>query len=214
MKSTFDPTPLLSLVDVTERAAYRTYGHMWRVAQYARLMLSKLNVSDKDKSLIGIAALVHDIGKIGVPNALLRKTGVLTTEEIGAIEKHTEIGFSILTKAHAELYPFVNKDEFFAMAAMVKYHHENVDGSGPYQLKGEGIPFGSRVLRVADAVDSLGSESLREHAKPMAEIVNAVMNDKDVLYDSQIVGAFVGTLRKNPGGYENVYQQGLIEDLA
>jgi HD-GYP domain-containing protein (c-di-GMP phosphodiesterase class II) len=123
-----------------------TAGHSLRVADYANGIARELELGERHTENIRLAAWLHDIGKIGIPDAVLLKPGPLTAEEFGLVKLHPQIGRRILERAPG----------FEALLDAVELHHENYDGSGyPYGLAGENIPFYARLIRVADAFDAM-----------------------------------------------------------
>jgi putative nucleotidyltransferase with HDIG domain len=125
-----------------------TAGHSVRVAEYSYTLAKAMGLSDQDAETIRVAAQLHDIGKIGIPDEVLRKTGRLTAEEYGLIKLHPQIGRKILEKV----------GRFEALLAVVELHHENHDGSGyPYGLAGLDVPVDARIVHVADSFDAMTS---------------------------------------------------------
>ncbi len=125
-----------------------TKGHSNRVAQYAKMIAKRAGYSEERQDEIYIMGLLHDVGKIGVRNALLNKEGPLTEEEFNSIKKHTTMGATILEN--------IQEDPKIAQGA--KFHHERYDGTGyPAGLKGEDIPEEDRIIAVADAYDAMSS---------------------------------------------------------
>ncbi len=123
-----------------------TAGHSLRVAEYSYTLAKAMGLSDPEADTIRIAARLHDIGKIGIPDALLQKPGLLTAEEYGLIKLHPQIGCKILAKVR----------RFKDLLAVVELHHENHDGSGyPYGLSGTDVPVDARIVHVADAFDAM-----------------------------------------------------------
>ena len=126
-----------------------TGGHSRRVTDYTKGILRELGVQGPDVSLIVVAARVHDIGKIGIPDHILLKDGALTDEERAIMAQHPEHGADLL--AH---YP-----DFRRGVEIVRHHHESWDGSGyPHRLRERDIPFGARVIAVADSYDAMTSD--------------------------------------------------------
>src|SRR5207248_6747070 len=125
-----------------------TCGHSERVGMLAAMMARSLNLNDRIAELYRIAGLVHDVGKIGVPESVLTKQGRLSPTEITAMQRHPEIGYRIL------------KDIPLLKDALpgVLHHHERFDGFGyPHGLAGENIPYIARVLALADTFDAMSS---------------------------------------------------------
>ncbi|MFC2122321.1 HD domain-containing phosphohydrolase [Bacteroidota bacterium] len=138
-----------TLVAATDAKDPYAYGHSRRVKEYVLLAAKTLSFSDEDLRLIEFGALLHDIGKIGIYDSIMRKSGSLTDEDWYIMRKHPLRGANI-----------VGEIPFLAEAReIVLYHHEKFDGTGyPEGLKGENIPFGARLVAVADAFDAMTSE--------------------------------------------------------
>jgi len=126
-----------------------TKNHSKNVALISLALADRLGLGDKEKKLLEEAALLHDIGKIGVSDEILNKKGKLTPQEFDIVKKHTEIAYNIFSDINgAEL-----------LAKIIRHHHERMDGSGyPDGLKGEEIPLLSRIIAVADVFDALTSD--------------------------------------------------------
>lgn len=143
-----------------------TFEHSHRVAGMAELLAEAIGLSPDRCHLIHYAAHLHDIGKIGVPDHVLNKPGRLSREEMLELQKHSIVGFTILSKT----------PEFAAMAEIVRYHHERWDGRGyPDGLKGVEIPFESRIIGLVDAFDAMTSDrpyrTKKTHEWALEEIV-------------------------------------------
>jgi len=135
-----------SLVFALESKDPYTEGHSQRVCQYALLLADKLNLDTMEKARIKQAALLHDLGKIGIPDKILHKRTRLTDEEFSVIKDHELFSAKILEPI----------GEFKEIIPYILYHHENYDGSGyPHGLSGNLIPLGARIVAVADAFDAL-----------------------------------------------------------
>lgn len=153
-----------AFLDVTEclvaaleaRDGY-TEGHSLRVADMSVEIASALGIHGVELEDIHIAAHLHDIGKIGIPDRILYKPGKLLPEEYEEIKKHPTIGYTILSKSKSLL----------SIARIVLFHHERWDGGGyPNGLRGESIPQGSRIIAVADTIDAMTSD--RPYRKGMS----------------------------------------------
>jgi HD-GYP domain-containing protein (c-di-GMP phosphodiesterase class II) len=126
-----------------------TAGHSIRVAEYSYALALGLGLSESGARTIRIAAQLHDIGKIGVPDAVLQKKDRLTQEEFGFIKLHPQIGRRILERVAG----------FGKYLSVVELHHENVDGTGyPYGLRGSQIPLEARIVRVTDSFDAMTTD--------------------------------------------------------
>lgn len=182
-------TPIIELVDAIESKDHETFGHVRRVSGYALRIGRRLNLSPSELRSLVLAAEMHDVGKIGVPDAILTKPGPLTDEEFAVVQYHTERGHAIAGRVRA-----LND-----LAAVIRAHHERMDGSGyPDGLAGEQIPLLSRIIAVADTYDALTSKrpyrDARTHEEAMAEIVRW----RAVTLDARCVDALVAEL-SGPG---------------
>ncbi len=146
----------ISLMDVSERNGYTTHGHTLRVAKYTDMILRDMDMSPKEKAKVMLAALIHDVGKIGVPNELWIKPGKPSIEDNAARAKHAEYSTTIADLLFARI-GIVNASEFKDISSMAGYHHELFDGTGSKQLKGTGIPIGTRIISLADSYDAMTS---------------------------------------------------------
>jgi HD-GYP domain-containing protein (c-di-GMP phosphodiesterase class II) len=148
---------LEQMADMVDLRDPYTGGHSRRVAEYTTVILKQLQMDGHDVELMITAARIHDIGKVGVPDAILNKPGRLTDEERLLMEQHPVLGANLLLR-----YP-----DFARGVAIVRHHHERIDGRGyPDGLRGEEIPFGARVIAVADTWDALTSD--RPYRKGMS----------------------------------------------
>jgi putative nucleotidyltransferase with HDIG domain len=123
-----------------------TAGHSVRVAEYSHVLAKAMGLSEKAAETIRVAAQLHDIGKIGIPDEILQKPGRLTPREYGLIKLHPQIGRKILEKVAL----------FKELLTVVELHHENHDGSGyPLGLAGQNVPIEARIVHVADSFDAM-----------------------------------------------------------
>ncbi|HWP52079.1 MAG TPA: HD-GYP domain-containing protein [Clostridia bacterium] len=137
---------LAAIVTAMEARDSYTASHSSRVADITEYLCRWLQLPASETELIHIAAHVHDIGKIGIPDAILHKSGKLTDGEWQIMRRHPVIGFNILSKVGG----------FEDIALCVRYHHECWDGSGyPDGLLGEAIPLGARIISLADSIDAM-----------------------------------------------------------
>ncbi|HEX3016100.1 MAG TPA: HD-GYP domain-containing protein, partial [Desulfobacteria bacterium] len=144
----------LSALDAKDRY---TAQHSVNVATYVEKIARKLGLTPQDLELVREAALLHDIGKIGVPENVLNKPGKLNSDEYEMIKRHSEIGAEIIHSIY-----FLEE-----VAEIIRYHHERVDGSGyPKGMVGEEIPLTARILAVADVYDALTTD--RPYRKAMS----------------------------------------------
>ncbi len=162
-----------------------TAGHSSRVKLYSMLLADELGCDEKYKELIEKAAILHDIGKIGIRDSVLQKEGKLTDEEYRHIQEHVKITHDILEKIHTS-------ESFKMITEFACSHHEKFDGSGYYRkLKGEEIPYGGRILAVADVFDAITSKRHYRDKMPIQNVIDILVNGKDKHFDGRLVDAFL-----------------------
>lgn len=162
-----------------------TAGHSSRVKLYAMLIVDALNLSEHDKEIIEKAAILHDIGKIGIRDAVLQKDGKLTDEEYKHIQEHVKITHDILEKIHMS-------GDFKLITDIACSHHEKWDGTGYYRhLAGEEIPYGGRILAVSDVFDAITSKRHYRDKMPIANVIRIMINDSGSHFDKSIVDVFL-----------------------
>lgn len=173
---------LRALVTALDTRDEETQGHSVRVVKYTLKLAELMGWTDPEQiKILEYGALLHDIGKIGIPDAVLRKPGKLTEEEWGVMKSHPEVGYKIL-----------HRIEFLEEASqIVLHHHERFSGGGyPAGLKGEEIPMGSRIFAVADTVDAMTSERPYRKALTFEDAANELEKFKGVQFDPNVVEAF------------------------
>ena len=160
----------------------RESQHSNRVSLICKSIAAEMNLDKDEVNKIGIAGLVHDIGKIGIDETILNKSGMLNAEERKQIERHPEIGWRILSSAN----------EFLELAKFILNHHEKWDGSGyPNGLKGEEIPLCARVIAVADAYDAMTSKRSYRTEISKEDALNEMKRCAGTQFDPQIVDVFI-----------------------
>ena len=176
---------LLGLANALEAKDPYTRGHSERVAALSRRIASALGMAPAIVDVVGQAGLLHDIGKIGVPEAVLRKPGPLSREEWGVMRAHPVIGAQIVS-------PF----EFFEAAArVIRHHHERWDGSGyPDGLTGTAIAIEARIVAVADVYDALTSVRSYRPALSGAAAAAVLRQEAGHTLDETVVAALLGVL--------------------
>ncbi len=178
-----------SLVNALEARDPYTQGHSQRVATYALKLAEKLNWSEDDKEKLKRAALLHDLGKIGIPDGILHKKDKLTDEEFDFIRKHEIIGVNILKplKDFAEILPWI------------LYHHERWDGKGyPHGLGGNSIPLAAQLISVSDVFDALTTGRDYKKAFPLDDAVKEIVKNKGTQFNPQLVDVFVEAVLETP----------------
>jgi len=162
-----------------------TSGHSKRVMMYSGLICKKLGLSENDIEIIRNAALLHDIGKIGIRDSVLQKEGKLTKEEYEHIKEHARLTHNILGKV------YISKN-FKDVADIASSHHEKFDGSGYYQgLKGDSIPLGGRILAVCDVFDAITSKRHYREKMEIKDALKIIIDGKGGHFDPKIVSAFL-----------------------
>jgi len=156
--------------------------HSTRLAEWALRVARKMDMPEERLYQVEVAALLHDIGKIGVPDAILKKPGPLTPEERALINRHPEYSWSIL-----RLFPGLEEASLYAL-----HHHENVDGTGyPAGLKGNDIPMVSRIISVIDAFDAMVSNRCYRQGLPHSEAIARLRRSSGTQFDPDILQAFI-----------------------
>jgi putative two-component system response regulator len=181
-----------ALVDAIAAKDSATRRHCEQVTFYVTGMCGFLGLSEDHRESIWIASLLHDIGKIGVPDAILTKTGRLSPGEFARIQRHPQIGADILS----------NISMFAEESRLVRYHHERWDGLGyPHGLAAGDIPFGSRLLGVADAVDAMLSRRSYKDAYSVEATLEELDRCAGSQFDPEIARAASEWISRSP---ENV----------
>ncbi|MDQ6682582.1 MAG: diguanylate cyclase [Chloroflexota bacterium] len=180
---------LRGLVAAIDTKDHFTKRHAEEVAHYALLLAERLELEPEFRQALRLAGLLHDVGKIGVPDGILRKPGPLTGPERLLMEQHTLIGDLIVARLpHLEL-----------VRAGVRSHHERWDGSGyPDQLRGDGIPRIARLLAVADAYSAMTTSRAYRAGLPAAEALRRLQRASGSQLEPALVDVFVELLRTQP----------------
>jgi putative nucleotidyltransferase with HDIG domain len=182
-------TALVATLDARDRY---TAGHSTAVAIYARDIAKRMGLPDHQQELVHLCGLVHDVGKIGLPAGLLEKPGALTLEERREMERHSVIGEEILR----------NVDDYSEIAAIVRHHHERIDGTGyPDGLTGEQIPLLARIIAVADAYNAMTSDRPYRDAMPSRVARLRLAQAVESQFDTGVVAAFEAILATAPEAY-------------
>lgn len=151
-----------------------TNGHSTRVAEYSREIARRLGLSEKEQDDIYMMGLLHDVGKIGVPDAIINKPAKLTDEEYSIIKQHPIMGAEILE----------NITEFPKLITGARWHHERYDGKGyPDGISGEKIPLEARIIAIADAYDAMSSRRSYRNVLPQSQIYSEVQKGKGTQFD-------------------------------
>jgi putative nucleotidyltransferase with HDIG domain len=172
---------LLALVSALDMREKNTRLHSQRVRDFTLLLADKYGVTEKQRRVIGLAALLHDVGKIAVPDSILLKRSGLSEPEWEEMQRHPEEGYKLL-----------HRIAFLKEAAeIVHTHHEHYDGTGyPQRLKGEAIPLGARLFAVADVFDALTSDRPYHTAMDYEQAIKFIRKKKDKHFDPAVVEVF------------------------
>ena len=173
---------LISLIDLRDRY---TGGHSSRVAGYCREIALHMDLPHEQTEEIVLAAALHDIGKIGVPDSVLLKQGSLNDEEFEWIRKHPEFGWMAVR----------NVDGFQNASLMVLHHHERWDGKGyPGNLRGSEIPLGSTIIAVADSFDALTTDRPYRKGRTSEEAIREICRCVGTQFRAEPVRAFCDSM--------------------
>jgi HD-GYP domain-containing protein (c-di-GMP phosphodiesterase class II) len=171
---------LEGMADMVDLRDPHTGGHSRRVAEWSARILNEMRIVGAEADLIVQSAHVHDIGKIGIPDEVLRKPGQLTLDERTIMESHPRLGADLLTR-----YP-----DFARGVEIIRHHHERWDGQGyPDRLAGYDIAFGARVLAVADSVDAMTSDRPYRCANSLEQVIHILQTERDRQWDPDVVDA-------------------------
>lgn len=166
------------LITIEEAKDSYTAYHSDRVCSLSGLLARKMGLTEETISMISDAAALHDIGKVGISDAILLKPGRLTDEEFDKIKEHPVIGAKILMKSNY-MQEFVQ---------IVMHHHERYDGKGyPDGISGIEIPLGSRIIAIADSIDAMTSRRIYRDALPLSVCREEIVKNKGKMYDPAIV---------------------------
>jgi len=180
---------LLRLGKAGEYRDEETGNHVIRMAEYSRLIARQLGLDEDECETIELAAPMHDIGKIGIPDQILLKPGKLSVEEFAIIKQHTYIGYEILKDSPSK---------YIQMGAVIALgHHEKFNGSGyPQGLREEDIPLVARIVAVADVYDALSSKRCYKAAWSHHDVLNMINEQSGQHFDPRCVQAFISQLEE------------------
>jgi len=171
------------LVAALEARDVYTSGHSTRVADMSYDIALALDLKEPQLEYVHMAAHLHDIGKLGIPDNVLNKKGKLSPSEWEQVRTHPEIGYRILSKSR----------ELKDIAEIVLHHHERWDGRGyPHALRREAIPLGARIIAVADSIDAMTSQRPYRKALTWESCIKEISANKGIMYDPRVVEAVQG----------------------
>ena len=188
-----------AIVNAIEEKDEYTRGHTGRVTEYSLLIGKRLGLSNDEIKTLELSALLHDVGKIGIPDSILRKPGRLTDEEYAVIKSHPLRGVKILE-------PIENIRHILPG---IRHHHERYDGKGyPDGLKGKKIPFYARIIAVADAFDAMTSDRPYRKGLPIEIARKEIEENSGTQFDPECADAFLRELDENPERIEEIIKRG------
>ncbi|MFH0947981.1 MAG: HD domain-containing phosphohydrolase [Elusimicrobiota bacterium] len=173
---------LSALAEAIDAKDHSTRGHSERMVKFVTFVAKNIGMTEHELKDLEMAAILHDVGKIGIDKSVFLKPGKLTFDEYEIIKKHSTIGANIISRIS-----FLK-----GVAEYIKHHHERWDGNSyPDKLKGEAIPLGARILAVVDSFDAMMSE--RSYKKPMAltEALTELKKNSGTQFDAKIVTEFL-----------------------
>lgn len=178
-----------SLAFAIDAKDHYTQGHSQKVSAYAVMIAQALGLHQKEIEEIRLAALLHDVGKVGIPETILNKSGPLDASEWETMKTHTDLGDKILEPLQA----------MGRIREMIRHHHEFFDGTGyPDHLEGERIPRGARVIAIADAYDTITSERTYKKARTPEDAFAELERCAATQFDPKMVRVFVDSMRRAP----------------
>lgn len=178
---------IMTMGEIGESRSKETGNHVKRVAEYSYIIALALGMSTEEAELLKLASPMHDIGKVAIPDAVLKKPGKLTDEEFDIMKSHTDIGYNLLKNSNRRI---------LKTAAIVAYeHHEKWNGRGyPQGLKEEQIHIYGRITAIADVFDALGSDRVYKQAWDLDRILNLFKEESGQHFDPKVVKAFMKML--------------------
>jgi HD-GYP domain-containing protein (c-di-GMP phosphodiesterase class II) len=185
----FDVEAVAALVAAVEVKDRETQGHNHRVAELCVRIGRELGMSASELRTLARSGLLHDVGKLGIPDAILHKQGPLSEADWTVMKTHPEIGLRILKRC----------GHFRRELLAVLYHHERIDGSGyPHGLAGDAIPVEARIVAVADTYDVLTSDRPYRNARTEGEAIATAEQEAGAHLDRRMVGALLAALPEKP----------------
>jgi putative nucleotidyltransferase with HDIG domain len=180
---------LTSLALAVDAKDQFTQGHSHKVASYAVLIAEALGLEGHEIEEVRLAAMLHDVGKVGIVESILSKNGPLNPEEWEAMKRHVEYGSKLLEPLRGTQ----------RIREMVAHHHEFFDGSGyPEGLAGDQIPLGARIIAIADAYDTITTERTYKKARTSDEAFLELDRCGNAQFDPELVRMFISRLRELP----------------
>lgn len=178
---------LFVMASLVEARDPYTGGHLWRVARFSQILAEAIELPRADVARIALGGFLHDLGKIGVPDAILNKPDRLTDEEYAVIKTHPEVGARVLSG-----HPLAKLAE-----AAVLSHHETPDGKGyPHGLRGDALPLDARIVGLTDAFDAMTSTRPYRRGMPITKALDILQENLGRQFDKALGETFIGLGQK------------------
>jgi putative two-component system response regulator len=178
---------ILRLARLVEFRDEETGHHLQRMSSYCEILACELGLPERHREVVRLASQLHDVGKVAIPDSILRKPGKLTPQEFEVIQTHAEIGREMLAGSTSEVVQ--------VGATIALTHHERFDGSGyPRELTGEAIPQEGRIAAIADVFDALTSDRVYRPAFPVSLALETMQAERGMHFDPEMLDAFMRTL--------------------
>ncbi len=172
----------MALANAIEAKDSYTRGHSERLAKIAGALAERMGLSPDDAGAVRLGAILHDVGKIGIPDRILRQSMALTEDEMAWMRRHPKIGADIIGPVEG----------LHHVAPLIRHHHEKWDGSGyPSGLKGEAIPMGSRIISVADAFEAMVADRVYRPSLGLDKALDEIRRGRGSHFDPRVVDSFL-----------------------
>lgn len=179
-----------SLSNIIDAKDHTTHSHSQEVAEISQIIGVQMGLSPNQAESLHVAGHLHDIGKVGIEDAILKKKGPLSSAEFDIIKQHPVIGAEIM----APITPFAGKN---GIVRMILHHHERFDGTGyPHGLKGRDIPLGARIIAVADSLSAMLQDRPYRHAMSFQCALSEIRDCAGTQFDPDVVDALFSCHRK------------------
>ncbi len=178
-----------SLGEIAESRSKETSNHVKRVGEIAKLIAIKHGLSHEDAEQLNLAASMHDLGKLAIPDGIITKPGKLSSSEFEIMKCHAQIGYDMMMSS-------TKQNNVLTKAALIaKEHHENYDGSGyPSGVAGEDINICSRIVAIADVFDALGNKRIYKDPWPLTEIIDYMKAQSGKKFDPHFIGILMDNI--------------------
>lgn len=177
--------PVTALAGALRARCPETAGHVARIAAWSRRIARAIGLSDSEIADVRLGAYLHDVGKVGLPDAVLLKHGVLSEEEMELMKSHPLIGAHLVSSVGLGA----------SVSEIVRHHHERFDGSGyPDGLLGDAVPLGARIVAVVDAFDAMSTSRVYRDRLEPSTVIRRLLRGRGEQFDPGVVEVFLRTL--------------------